>query len=166
MTKFTKSTVLLFLPILCVLILTACRTQTGPVNYNVAGATEDIPTITSIVGDREVVGSSVTRYAKADAGNISVTCAYAGSSNPENDIYAYCEALTTAHNFTLKKAFDGTSAVLTTTSSIAGQSIQMTITANDNNGYTIVTEIIDTNTDSSVSADSPEPSDESVSSAA
>lgn len=152
MKKFVKKSMLLVVPILCSLIvLTACKTQAGPSNYNVAGVTDDIPTITSVVGSRDFVGSSVTRYAKAEEGNLSVTCVYSGAEDPAADVQKYCDTLTAENGFTLHPAEDPTSkqTILTAPSTIAGQHIQITIMA-DNQGYTIVTEIMDDGDSASV----------------
>lgn len=66
MKKLLKASLLLLLPIMCLLAFVACKAPTGPVNYNVSGAANDIPTITSVVGERTFEGSSVTRHAKAE----------------------------------------------------------------------------------------------------
>ncbi len=142
----TKLTLFL-LPALCCVLLAACSSSTGPANYNVAGTLSDIPTITSVVGDRSFVGSSVTRYANAEEGNLSVVCAYSGSPNVEDDIQRYCDALVENNGFTLQTAYDGEHAVLTAPSSIEGQGIQVTITADDG-GYSITAEIMETDTSS------------------
>lgn len=145
MKKLIKKSLLLTIPILCsLLILTACKTQAGPSYYNVAGVTKDIPTITSVVGSRDFVGSSVTRYAKAEEGNLSVTCVYNGVENPADDIQKYCDLLIAENDFTLYPTTDSnnTTTVLTAPSTIEGQHIQITILA-DSTGYTIVTEIME-----------------------
>lgn len=164
MITILKKTTLLCLPLLCILLLAACKSPTGPLNYNVAGTTSDIPTITSVVGERSFVGSSVTRYAKAEEGNLSVTCAYSGATDVSDDIQRYCDTLTTNNGFTLQIPFDGTKAVLTAPSTITGQHIQVTITLTDSSSYTIMTEIMD-DTDAS-SALLPAQSTESAASAA
>lgn len=61
MKKLLKASLLSLLPIMCLLAFVACKAPTGPVNYNVSGAANDIPTITSVVGERTFEGSSVTR---------------------------------------------------------------------------------------------------------
>lgn len=145
MKKFVKKSLLLTVPILCsLIILTACKTQAGPSYYNVAGVTKDIPTITSVVGSRDFVGSSVTRYAKAEEGNLSVTCVYSGVENPADDIQKYCDLLIAENGFTQYPTTDpnDTTTVLTAPSTIEGQHIQITILA-DSTGYTIVTEIME-----------------------
>lgn len=145
MKKFVKKSMLLVVPILCSLIvLTACKTQAGPSNYNVSGVIDDIPTITSVVGSRDFVGSSVTRYAKAEEGNLSVTCVYGGAEDPNADIRKYCDTLTTENGFTLYPSEDptDTTTILTAPSTIAGQHIQITIVPSAS-GYSIVTEIMD-----------------------
>ena len=152
MKKFVKKSMLLVVPILCSLIvLTACKTQAGPSNYNVAGVVEDIPTITSVVGSRDFVGSSVTRYAKAEEGNLSVTCVYSGAEDPTADIQKYCNALIAENGFTLHQAEDptDTQTILTAPSTIAGQHIQITIVPSSS-GYSIVTEIMDDGDSASV----------------
>ncbi len=152
MKKFVKKSMMLIVPILCSLIvLTACKTQAGPSNYNVAGVVEDIPTITSVVGGRGFVGSSVTRYAKAEEGNLSVTCVYNGAEDPAADIQKYCNTLVAENGFTLYPSADPTAAetILTAPSTIAGQHIQITIMPSGD-GYTIVTEIMDDGDSASV----------------
>ena len=52
MKKLLKASLLLLLPTMCLLAFVACKAPTGPVNYNVSGAANDIPTITSVVGER------------------------------------------------------------------------------------------------------------------
>lgn len=148
MTKILKKLTALLLPALCLALLTACKSPTGPLNYNVAGTAADIPTITSVVGERSFVGSSVTRYAKAEEGNLSVTCAYSGSPDVSADIQQYCDALA-ANGFTLQIPFNGTKAVLTAPSTITGQHIQMTVTMTDSSSYTVMTEIMDDTDDAS-----------------
>jgi hypothetical protein len=124
-----------------------CKEATGPQNYNVAGAASDIPTITSVVGDREFVGSSVTRYAKAEQGNLSVTCAYSGASDPEADINAYSDVLVQENDFTVETAWNGRCTVLTAPSTIEGQHLQITVTMTDDDGYTVLTEIVEDETE-------------------
>lgn len=145
-----KTTVLCLAALALVLLLAACSSPTGPKNYNVAGAAADIPTITSIVGDRNLVGSSVTRYAKAEEGNLSVTCAYSGAPDAADDIQRYCHTLTADGSFALKMPLgDGTTAILEAASTIAGQHIQIIATMTDSSSYTITTEVVKDGDDSS-----------------
>ena len=143
MGKILKKLTLLALPVLCVLAVAACSTPSGPQNYNVAGVQADIPTITSIVGDRNFVGSSISRYANPEDGNVSVLCTYSGAGDAADDIERYCTELTQNNVFLLQKPYDGESAVLVAASTIEGQSICMTITATDNSGYNIETKIVE-----------------------
>ena len=153
MKKLLKASLLLLLPVLCLLAFVACKAPTGPVNYNVSGAANDIPTITSVVGERTFEGSSVTRHAKAEKGNLSVTCAYSGATDPAKDVEAYCKVLVEEYGFTQLSDFDsGVGAVLTAPSENDGQGIRMTITPTNNDGYTIVVESVGTTESVSESA--------------
>lgn len=145
MKKLLKASLLLLLPTMCLLAFVACKAPTGPVNYNVSGAANDIPTITSVVGERTFEGSSVTRHAKAEKGNLSVTCVYSGASDPAEDVEAYCKMLVNENGFTQLSSFDsGSGAVLTTRPNNDGQAVRMTITPTNNDGYTIVVESVGT----------------------
>ena len=152
MGKLLKKLTLLSLPVLCAVAIAACSAPTGPQNYNVAGVRKDIPTITSIVGDRNLVGSAVSRYANPEDGNVSVECLYSGAGDVDDDIARYCTELTQNNVFLLQKAYDGESAVLVATSTIEGQSICMTITSTDGSGYKIETTIVENSAAPSVLA--------------
>ena len=124
----------------CCLLVAACSSSGGPVNYSVAGATTEIPSITSVVGEREDEYSKVVS-AKSDGGIVSVLCNYKNCEDVAGDIDQYCKKLTADCGFTLTKPFDGSTAILTAPSDRAGESIRMTISAEDNR-YSILTEVV------------------------
>lgn len=139
--RLSVSLFLLF--ILSVALLSACKTSAGPSNYNVAGVQTEIPSITTIVGERNFAGSSVTRYAKAEDGNLAVTCAYSGAERPEEDVSRYCAVLVSEKGFTLQSDYSTGQAVLTAPSDNEGERVQMTITPRNSDGYTITTELLE-----------------------
>ena len=154
---------LLILPAAIICLLIASCGSSGPLNYNVAGAKGEIPPITDVVGNREDEYSKITRYAKASEGNVSVFCKYKNCEDVAGDIDAYCKKLTADCGFTAAQPFDGTTAVLTAPSTRYGESIRMTITAEEK-GYTILTEgIKESETASSGSSSSSESSSEASS---
>lgn len=153
MRKLFRKIAFLILPVLCAIALAACGAdRVTPVDYNVAGVSGEIPPITSVVGDRKVIGSSVARYAKAEAGNMSVSCTYSGAENPAEDFSRYAEVLKTEHNFLEAQSFDGQTMILATKSSISGQEVRITLHMEGSDGYTVRVEALEVEAASDLSS--------------
>lgn len=154
---------LLILPAAIICLLVASCGTSGPLNYNVAGAKGEIPTIAEVVGSREDEYSKITRYAKASEGNVSVLCKYKNCEDVAGDIDAYCKKLKTDCGFTVTQPFDGTTAVLTAPSTRYGEIIRMTISAEEKS-YTILTEGVKESETASSGSDSSSSSSKDASS--